>query len=75
MTPPRTPTQNRAITQAKVNELFSKNLEEIRRWFTRGDAGHDVGHNVLCGYVVSYVIQAWTCALEGKSWSPPAPTP
>ncbi len=71
MTPPKSPKQPTGITQARVNELYAKNLEEQRRWFARQSAGHEHGHNVMAEHIISYISEAWRLAAEGKTWSAP----
>ena len=70
MPPTKTAKQKPGLDQTRINELFAKNLEEIRRHFRRRDAGVDPGLNVTTEYVLGYVVAAWTAALEGKNWQP-----
>lgn len=70
MPPTKTAKQKPGLDQTKINELFAKNLEEIRRHFRRRDAGVEPGLNVTTEYVLGYVVAAWTAALEGKNWQP-----
>lgn len=70
------PKQKPGLDPARLNELFAKNLEEIRRWYRRtNEPGQVIGHHISIQFVLGYVIEAWTNAIEGKQWSPPRPTP
>ncbi len=76
MPPTKHPKQKPDLVQTRINELFAKNLEEIRRWY-RGASGPggELGHHVLTELILGYTLEAFTLALEGKAWNPPRSTP
>lgn len=72
MPPIRTPPKPKKGDEAQILVLFAKNLEEVRRHF-RGarTPGNEHGINVVTEHVLSYVSEALSLAMEGKSWGPP----
>ncbi len=75
MPPTKAAKQKDGLDQTKINELFAKNLEEMIRWYRRASAGPEVGSYVVIEIVLRDVSLAWACALQGKNWAPPTPTP
>lgn len=68
-------TKPTTVKQAEVNATFLSNLERIRRWYHNASSGPDVGLNVNAEVALAAVIAAWENALDGKDWTPPAPSP
>jgi hypothetical protein len=75
MPPTKQAKQKPGMNQTRINEVFAKNLEEMIRWYRRASNGPDVGAYVIVEIVLRDVSLAWSLALQGKNWTPPAPTP
>lgn len=76
MASPKNTKQKDGLDQRAINELFAKNLEEIRRWYRRtNEPGQVIGHHISIEFVLGYVLEAWAKAVEGKTWVAPRPTP
>lgn len=76
MPPAKTPPKPKANGAEEALVMFTKNLEEMRRWYRGASyAGREAGHIVMNEMVLANVSTALALALEGKCWSPPADNP
>lgn len=75
MPPTKQAKQKAGLEQVRINELYAKNLDEMIRWYRRMPSGPDLGSNVVVEMVLRDVVHAWTLALQGKNWQPPAASP
>lgn len=75
MPPTKQTKQKAGIDQTRINELFAKNLEEMIRWYRRASAGPELGAYVIVEIMLRDTSLAWSLAVQGKSWTPPTPTP